>query len=483
MSSIKKNYFYNILINFTGIIIPLITFPYITRILGPENIGKVNFTNSIVDYFLVIFLAGIGPYALRELSKVKENALSVNKKFSEFLILNSIFSLIAFGIFLSLVFTIDKFYQEKYLFLIIGLQVLINIFGFDWVFMAYEKYSYISLRVIIARVIGVILVFLFVRDQKDYLIYAFTTLFLSGWISHIINIFLVWKYVKIDFSQINPLVHIFPIITTLSVSFSSRVYGNLDLTFLGFLSDYQSLGYYVVGLKIIAIIQSLIFSLVNATAPRISYYSGMNNQEKIESLVKKSIQFTFFLTIPATFGIIFLSKEIVIILSGIEFLKSIPILILMSVIMLFNNLSMILGLQYLYYTEKEKKYLLSIIPSIVIFSLLSLILIPKYGYIGAGISRGISDLFQLLLLIYQTKEVSIKSIISKENLKYLILGLIMFLVLFVADIIIPIEDIILRSIIFTSIGMGVYIGINLLLRDYFLVESLNLLLSLIRRKK
>lgn len=483
MSSIKKNYFYNILINFTGIIIPLITFPYITRILGPENIGKINFANSIIDYFLVIFTAGIGPYALRELSKIKDNQILLNRKFSEFTIINIFLSLISFGILTILIFSVQKFDQEKYLFLILGLQILLNIFGFDWVFMSYEKYSYISARVIISRIIGIILVFLFIREQKDYLIYTFITLFLSGWISHIINIFFVWKYAKIDLSNINPLIHILPIITTLSVSFSSRIYGNLDITFLGFLSNYQNLGYYVVGLKIIAIIQSIIFSLINATAPRVSYYHGSKNQEGIYLLVKNSIEFNFFITVPAAFGIIFLSKEIVIILSGPEFIDSIPILILMSVIILFNNTSMILGLQYLYYIEKEKKYLASIIPSIILFSILSLILIPKYGYIGAGISRGISDLFQLALLTIQTKEISLKSILSKENLKYIIVGSIMFLVLIVTNHIINIENIILRSIFFTSIGAIFYIGINLLLKDYFVIESIKLILSFVRRKK
>lgn len=482
MESLKKNYFYNLLINFTGMVIPVVTFPYVARVLGPENVGKVNFVSTIVDYFVVIFVAGIGPYIVRELSKLRDNKIEYNRRFTEAFIINSLLVLLILSSFITFVFTVEKFSSEKYLFLIIGLQILINLVAFDWVFMSYENYSYIATRVIVFRIIGVILLFLLVRKSEDYLIYGFITLFLTGWISHVVSIFFVGKYCSFDFSQIKLSVHILPIITALLLSFSTKLYVGLDVTLLGFLSSYQYVGYYVVGLKIVMIIQSLIYSLINATAPRISYYSSLNDVESIKEITKKSIEFTFLITTPAILGTIFLSREIILIFSGHEYLPSQITLLFMPITILITSLSMLLGTQYLYYTGREKKYIITIVISTVILVFLSILLIPRYYHIGAGIARSVSDLIHLILLMIVTKEVSIKSIFSTQNLKYLLAGGIMYLSLYLIDtLLVKTEDVLLRTIIFTSTGATIYIGINLITKDYFIISSIKMLTDVINK--
>ncbi|MCX8029875.1 MAG: oligosaccharide flippase family protein [Brevinematales bacterium] len=482
MSLIKKNYIYNLLMNFSSLLIPLVTFPYVTRVLGPESIGKVNFANSIVEFFTLFFHFGIYPYGVRELSKVRDNQVLFNKRFSELVIINTflVFSLLI--LFVITVELFDKFKSERLLFYVVGLNIIIFTLGFDWLFISRENYSYVSIRMIITRLIGVVLLLLLVTKEQDYILYAFLSLFIGGLVSYLINPFFYRRYASLYLSDIDLLQHIKPLVLTLIVSFLTRAYLNLDVTTLGFLSNYESVGFYVVGLKIVLLFQSLVLSFSSVIAPRIAYYSESMNKEEIRNFVRKSIEFAWFLSAPILFGILILSREVVVVVSGMDFISSVPVLIIISGIFITTPILSVLS-QYLYYTGGEKKYIKFVVtPTIIISLILYAILIPSYNYIGAAIARIISEIVHFWLYVISTKEVGLKNIFSVRSLKYLGIGLIMFVVLLLFGKLVIIDSPLIKIITYTTIGGVIYFGVNLITRDYFAMEVIKFAHSLIFRR-
>ncbi|MCX8029143.1 MAG: oligosaccharide flippase family protein [Brevinematales bacterium] len=482
MSSIKKNYIYNLLVNFSSLFIPLVTFPYATRVLGPESIGKVNFASSVVDFFTVFFHFGIYPYSIRELSKVRDNQTLFNKRFSELILINTLLVFLLLILFIMTVEIFDKFKSERLLFYVIGLNILIFILGFDWLFISRENYFYVSVRMIITRLIGVVLLLLLVTKKQDYILYAFLTLFIGGLISYLINPLFYRRYASFNLSEINLSEHIKPLVLTLVVSFLARFYLNLDVTILGFLSTYESVGFYIVGLKIVMLVQSLVLSFSGVIAPRIAYYSGSTNKEELRNFIRKSIEFSWFLTAPIFFGILILSREIVVVISGTEFIPSVTVLTILSGVLLLTPYISIFS-QYMYYTGNEKKYIkFVIIPTILVSLVMYGILIPHYNYIGACIARIVSEIVQFILYAISVKEVGFRNTFPLKSLKYIGLGLVMFTVLAIFGKLVIIDSLLMKIIIYTLIGGLIYVGINFITKDYFAMEIIKSIHSFIFRK-
>jgi len=420
--SIKKNYLYNSILTTVGFVFPLITFPYVTRVLGPEGIGKVKFAESIVVYFVTLANLGIPMYGIREIAKVRDNQEKLNKVFTELFVVN-IVSMILATIFFSILFVfVHKIQEEKLLFVIMGVTIFLNVFSIDWFFRGMENYRYISLRSLFALSFSLILLFVFVKSAEDYIIYAGITVVASSGIK-ILNIFYRRNFVKFVFNELNLKRHVKPILVFFSTTIAISIYLNLDIVMLGFLSGDRYVGLYTAAIKPIKIVTAIIASLGVVLVPRLSYYLSAKNFFQFEELSKKSLNFVFFFSIPCSIMIFLLADEIILLLTGNLFISASITLKLLSVLIIFLVISNFYSLQILVPQNKEKYVLYITISAAVVNIVLNFLLIPQYHHNGAAIATLLAEFVATILNIYFVKNYYKVRLFSKEYLMLLLISL------------------------------------------------------------
>ena len=193
--SLKVNSVINIIKTVLSIIFPLITFPYASRVLGVNGIGRVDYANSISNYFVLFAELGITTYAVREGAKIRENKEQLNQLCSEIVIINSISTAVAYtGLVLCSFLPVLKNYQN--ILLLCGTTMIFNLIGVNWIFNIFEDYVYITVRTFVFQVLALICMFCFVRSSDDYIIYAGLVV-MANVGSNIFNIFYKRKYIKL----------------------------------------------------------------------------------------------------------------------------------------------------------------------------------------------------------------------------------------------------------------------------------------------
>ena len=364
MNNIQKNFFINGIKIFFNLLFPIITFPYISRILGPIGIGKITFVTSVINYFLLFTNLGIPLYGIREVARTRENKLNLSKSFSEILFLNlitTIFGMIIFVILLKL----NLLGNDIKLFQIISLNIIFTFIGVEWYFQGTENYTYITKRSILFKIISIILMFIFVKRKEDIVIYAgILVLALVG--SNILNFFKAKKEVLISFKNLNIKKHLKPILTIFSMNIAISIYTNLDSVMLGYRSSEYALGIYSASSKIIHLVLGIVTSLGAVLLPRISNYIVNKKEEELKEILENTLTFLLAVSIPCIIGINFTAVEIIKIFSGNEFMTAVKTMRILSLIIFFIAFSNFLGIQILYPRGEEKKVLYSVIVGAVI---------------------------------------------------------------------------------------------------------------------
>lgn len=194
--SLKSNFVMNSILTMSQFIFPLITFPYVSRILLPVGTGKVSFATSIVSYFTLFAQLGIPMYGIRACAKVRDNREKLTKTVQELFIINFTMSLIAYVTLFGAIAFVPRLQQDKALFLIVSLTILFNAIGMEWLYKALEQYTYITIRSIIFKLIALIAMFVLIHQKSDYVVYGGISI-LAASASNVFNFFHVHKYVSL----------------------------------------------------------------------------------------------------------------------------------------------------------------------------------------------------------------------------------------------------------------------------------------------
>ena len=296
--SIKINFIMNAVLTMSSFIFPLITFPYISRILSPVGTGKVAFATSLITYFAMFAQLGIPTYGIRSCAKVRDDRNELSKVVHELLFINLIMSLISYMFFVAILFIIPKLQEERNLYIIISLTILLNAIGMEWLYKGLEEYAYITIRSIAFKFIALIFMFLFVREQKDYTIYGGITIFASS-ASNVLNLINSHKY--IDWKKQKGYCfkrHIRPILIFFAMSCATTIYTNLDTVMLGFMTTDKDVGYYNAAIKIKLILVSIVTSLGTVLLPRASYYVEHSLIGEFWNTSRKALNFVMVIAIP-----------------------------------------------------------------------------------------------------------------------------------------------------------------------------------------
>lgn len=389
--SIKVNSILNVIKTISSIIFPLITFPYISRILQPENVGKVNFGASFVSYFSLIASLGITTYAIRECSAVRGDKKKLGEKASQIFSINVCTTIVAYVLLgLSLIF-FRKLDSYRTLIIIQSTAILFTTWGADWLNSAMEDFKFITIRSIGFQFISLILMFILVHQPEDYLKYAAITV-LSSCGANITNILYRRKYCTVRFTKdMHWQEHFKPILLLFVMLLAQTIFNNTDTTMLGLMKGDFEVGIYSTSHKIKSIIVQVVVSLCWVVMPRMSYYFADGDWDKINTMLKKVLSVMVTIGFPCVAGCVVLSSEIIRIVSGQQYsAASLPLMILMVsfIVEIFGG--SFLGNMVCLPAKQEKVFMEACCFAAVVNVILNFILIPFGGASAAALTSGVS---------------------------------------------------------------------------------------------
>lgn len=422
-TSVKLNFLMNAILTISAFIFPLITFPYVSRILLPEGTGKVSFATSVVTYFALFAQLGIPTYGIRACAKVRDNKEKLTRTVQEIFIINIVMSLITYIVFFLVLNIVPRMQADKTLFVITSSTILFNAIGMDWLYKGLEKYTYITIRSIIFKFIALLAMFMFVHQKSDYIVYGGISIF-AGSASNICNLLNVKKYIQIKpIGKYNIKQHMRPILIFFAMSCATTIYTNLDTVMLGFMKTDMDVGYYNAAVKIKNILLGIVTSLGTVLLPRASYYIENDYMEEFRRITQKAINFVFLISIPLTVYFILYAKEGILFLSGNAYSKAIlPMQVIMPTL-IFIGLTNIMGIQILVPLGREKIVLYSEIAGAIVDLFINILLIPRMAATGAAIGTLIAE---LAVWIVQFVALRYDIIEAYKKVKYfaIILGII-----------------------------------------------------------
>lgn len=395
--SLKVNAFLNGFKTFLNFLFPLITFPYISRVLSVEEIGKYNFSNSIISYFLLLAALGIDKYAIREGAKYRENKERFSSFASEIFSFNIVTTLVSYSLLFLFILFSKTLERYTICILIFSLQIFFTTLGTEWVYSIFEEYRYITIRSILFKMISVALLFMFVRNEGDYLAYAAITVFASVG-SNVLNFFNAKKICSIRFTFKIDWKKLFkPIMIIFASNIAIQIYVNSDTTMLGYLKDDYAVGIYSVATKIYLIVKNLTGSILTVTIPRLAYLASKKVKNDYEELLNKVANALIILILPSIVGLTMLSREAILIIAGNKYLDAQLPLIVLSIAILFSTFSGLFNNCVLLPHKREKVFLKSSIISAVTNIVLNFILIPYFGAVAAAFTTLISEIIMALM--------------------------------------------------------------------------------------
>ncbi len=388
--SISRNYIFNTLLTVMNILFPLVTFPYISRIIGPEGLGKFGLANSISNYFIMLATFGIPLYGTREIAFYREDRPARSRVFSSLFMIGLASTLVSLTMYAGMFLFVEKMRSELSLYIVFGVNIILTAFSIDWFYQGMENYGFITVRSLVFKLVSFILIFLCIHKAADYVWYAgILVLALSG--SNIWNMLMVGKYADLKLKSLEFRKHFKPLLFLILTGIVGSVYNILDTTLLGFMSNDKAVGYYVMDRKLTTLAITFVVSLGTVLVPRLSYYIKNNRSKDYRDLAEKSINFIYFLSIPAITAILLLSNEILSVFGGDKFIGGSLSLMLICPILLITSLDSFLGFQVLIPNSQEKKMLISNCIGAVVNLTCNLLLIPRFQQNGTAIAILISE--------------------------------------------------------------------------------------------
>lgn len=468
--SIVKNYIYNVIYEVLSIIIPIITTPYLSRVLGAEKTGIYSYTISIITYFILFGSLGVAMYGKREIAFNQINEEKRSKIFFEILLLRFITLSISMVIFY-FIFCLQGEYRSYYAILL--LEIVANIIDISWFFHGLEEFKRTVTRNIIIKLISTVSIFIFIKTKDDlwnyFLIYVLSALLgnLSLWLS-------LSKFIKKPhFRTLNIKRHLMPTIVLFIPQIATQIYTVLDKVMIGtIVSNKAEVGFYEQAQKMIKLFLTIATSFGVVMMPRVAATFAEGNNNKIKKYMNISFSFVMFLAFPLMFGVMSIAYQFVPIFYGEGYAKVAPLLCIISPIIVLIGLSNVIGTQYLLPTKQQNKYTTSVVIGALINFILNIILIGKYASIGGAIATVIAELCVTSIQFYLIKnELKIKEIFLRVY-KYIIASIIMFAFnkLVIGQILSGIVSIIIQ-IIMSSI---IYILLLLIMKDKMVIEVISI---------
>lgn len=430
-----------------------------------DGIGHVNFFQSIISYISLFTCLGIPMYAIREVAKVRDNAVEMTRTTVEILLLHAFLSILGYVVVAVICMTVTQIQADIPLFLLLSTTIFFTAIGCEWFYQGIEDFKYVAVRGLLVKLISVVLLFLLVKTKEDILWYgAYSVLGVLG--GNIFNFIRLRKHLYrdvIDFRTLHPLKHLKPALHVFALNVVISIYIQMNNVLLGFMKDAEAVGYFTAATKLMVMAMSILGSLGNVMMPHISNLMAANRMDESKALIQKSYDFVLALAMPLTVGLIFTSPSAILLLSGIGFAPA----ILTSQIVAFNilmvGLSGVMGIQVLYPLGKINIVILSAFIGAITNVLLNILLVPHYGHNGTAIAYMLAEAAVTISMFFIGHKYIPVQFLKKQHLHYIggcivMGGCLHFISLF--DL-----SYINTLIAMISVGVGVYVIVLLLLKD------------------
>lgn len=382
--SLVKNSALNFIKSFSNLVFPLITFTYSARILGVNGVGQVNFSKSVITYFTMLAMLGMNYYGTREAAKLRNDPEKLSQFCMEMLIINGVTTALAYILLFLSMALVPKLQDYRTLLLVNSLAIALQGMGMEWLYQALEEYWYIAVRSILFQVGALAAMLLFVRDAGDVMPYAAVSLVASSG-AYVMNFLNARKYIRLRwYGHYEIKKHLRPLLWLFAMAVSIELYTVLDSTMLGFLQGDAAVGRYTAAVKVNKLVNSLITSVGVVLIPRLSYYIGQGEWEKVRGLVDKAYNYVFMLSVPAAAGLFMLSDEIILLLSGAEFAPAALTMRILTPIVIVIPFSILTNQQTFIPMGKEKLILFSTSVGAVTNLICNALLIPRFAENGAA---------------------------------------------------------------------------------------------------
>lgn len=400
---LKKNFIYNSFLTLSQYIIGLITFPYISRVLGVSNIGIVSFVDNTINYFILFSTMGIGIMGAREIAKHRDDKEKLSTVFSSLVTLSLIFTTVVLFAYYLAINYVPQLNIYKELFFIGASKLLFSVFLIEWFYRGIENFKYITIRNICIKLLYVASLLIFVKTKDDYLLY-FTLTVSTIIVNSIINTIYSIKFVRISIKHITIMPFLKQSLYLGSYAILTSMYTTFNIMYLGFVSDTIQVGYYWAALKIYGIVLGFFTAFTSVMMPRMSSLISQGDRGAFERLINKSFNLLFTICFPLIIGTTILAPQIINVLSGNGYEGAIiPMQIIMPLILVVG-IAQILAIQVLMPMQKDKSILKASIIGACIGIISNLLLVKNYGCIGTAIVLLISELSVTGYYIYLVRE-------------------------------------------------------------------------------
>ena len=471
--SVKVNYILNLINTGTQMLFPLITFPYVCRVIEADGIGQVNFFQSIISYISLFTCLGIPMYAIREIARDRNDVVKMNQTAVEILLLHSMLTLLGYAIVSILCLTVPQIQVNIPLFLILSLTIFFTAIGCEWFYQGIEDFKYITIRGLIIKTVSVILLFIFVKSKTDLLYYGCYMVFgvLGG---NIFNFFRLRKYIHRDniiFSELHIKRHLKPVLKVFSFSVVTSIYLQLNTVLLGFFKNALAVGYFAAATKVMQMLLQMSACLGSVMMPRASHLIAENKESEFNALIQKSYDFTLAIALPMTIGLIFCAPNLITALCGVKFENSILPSQIIAPIILMVAISNVFGIQVLFPKGKINIVTLCCGIGAVVDLVLNLCLIPFFSYVGTSIAYLGAEVATTISMYFIGRKYLPITYFKKNHLNYLMGCILMAIVLYaIADMqFSTISILILQG----CSGIVVYFLVLCVRKDIFLLQVLS----------
>ena len=467
--SLKVNALINTMKTLLTLIFPLITYPYVTRILGAVNLGKVNYSNSIINYFVLLAGLGINTYAIREGGARQNNKEALLRFANEVFTINIISTCVSYALLIILYYCVPSLSEYRTLLMIQSFTIVGNTISVGWLYSIYEEYVYITVRTLAFQILSMLLLFTFVHKKEDYLIYAGITV-ISNVGSNILNLIHSRKLLKIGITnKPNIKKHIKPIFVIFASSVATMIYVSSDTTMLGAMCGDYYVGLYSVASKIYGIAKQVMSAMVLVMLPRMALYISSKNSKKYEKASDSLLNTIILFTLPAIVGMICLSKNIIYIISGPEYIEAQFGLQIFSVCLLFSIIAVYLTHVVILPNKLDACLVKATVISALVNIILNWFFIPKYQMDAAAVTTLTSEIIMCIVQIFYARNIYKFRLHKSDTIKVLF-GCIAIII--VVDFVnIMVEEFILNTILSIVVGAGIFVVIVFITR-HSLIKSI-----------
>lgn len=480
--SIFKNIIYKFCLNMFNLIVPVIIGTYIVRKLGPDLMGIINYSQAVFAYFFIFAGFGVYQYGLREISRVRDNKEKLDSTFTSLFIITIITNIITALIYIVFIKAQNSNTAMYVSSMILTFNLFSNIFYVEWVNEALENYNFITIKTIVIRLINICLIFIMVKSSKDYSKYLIL-LCLTTFLNNIASYIYVRRKIKFNFKNLDLVRHIRPMFLVVILSNASVLYTQLDKVMIGRYNGTTEVAFYTMAQNISYMINTALLTLIHVSIPRLGNYIANKENDKYINLLNKISQIYLMIIFPTGIGMLLLSKEIVFIYGGVDYIKAFPILMVFSIYIITLGYDAILSNQVMYVNGREKEQVKIVLLFGIVNAILN-ILILKLNIFN-GVTSLITTVISNMMLViaeqyYGKRKLKIQyNIFSLEKSKYLLISMLFIPITYLIRLLF--SNMILNIVLIILVNSSIYFGILLLIRDklvydliYMLKEKLNI---------